>query len=189
SVARTRTCATRSSAAFAAAATPRSSPSTARWWPSTWTTARASSCGGSAPSRRACRSPWASTSTRSSHRRWSRTPPSSPATGQTTQGQALLERMLDLAWQRRADFLYKGAPLASQIAHARTLTEGPVILVDHGDNTASGGTQDVMNVVAEVMRQRLQDVLVGPICDPTAVARIVSAGTVASVTLDLGGRI
>src|SRR5439155_984376 len=39
--------------------------------------------------------------------------------GQTTQGQALLERMLDLAWRRRADFLYKGAPLVSQIAHAR----------------------------------------------------------------------
>src|SRR5207249_7816081 len=86
--------------------------------------------------------------------------------GQTTQGQALLERMLDLAWRRRADFLYKGAPLVSQIAHARTLTEGPVILVDHGDNTASGGTQDVMSVVAEVMRQGLRDVLVGPICDP-----------------------
>jgi len=69
------------------------------------------------------------------------------------------------------------------------LTEGPVILVDHGDNTASGGTQDVMSVVAEVMRQGLDDVLSGPICDPTAVARIVSAGTVASVTMDLGGRI
>src|SRR5438034_1661303 len=109
--------------------------------------------------------------------------------GNTDQGQALLDRMLNLAWERRADFLYNGAPLAAQIAHARTLREGPVILVDHGDNTASGGTQDVMSVVAEVMRQGLQDVLVGPICDPTAVARIVSAGTVASVTMDLGGRI
>src|SRR5204862_727987 len=107
--------------------------------------------------------------------------------GEITQGQALLERMLELAWQRRADFLYKGAPLPSQIAHARTLTEGPVILVDHGDNTASGGTQDVMSVIAEVMRQGLDDVLAGPICDPAAVARIVSAGTAASVTLDLGG--
>jgi microcystin degradation protein MlrC len=109
--------------------------------------------------------------------------------GDTRGGQALLDRMLNLAWERRAAFLYKGAPLASQIAHARTLSEGPVILVDHGDNTASGGTQDVMSVVAEVMRQGLDDVLAGPICDPTAVARIVSAGTAASVTLDLGGRI
>src|SRR5438034_8450275 len=109
--------------------------------------------------------------------------------GDTAQGQALLDRMLNLAWERRADFLYAGAPLASQVAHARTLREGPVILVDHGDNTASGGTQDVMSVMAEVMRQGLDDVLAGPICDPAAVARIVSAGTAASVSLDLGGRI
>src|SRR5687767_10059786 len=56
-------------------------------------------------------------------------------------GQALLDRLLDMAWERRAEFIYKGAPLASQIAHARTLGDGPIVLVDHGDNTASGGTQ------------------------------------------------
>jgi microcystin degradation protein MlrC len=47
----------------------------------------------------------------------------------------------------------------------------------------------VMSVVEEVMRQGLQDVVAGPICDPQAVARIVSAGTAASITLDVGGRI
>jgi microcystin degradation protein MlrC len=109
--------------------------------------------------------------------------------GGTDPGQALLDRMLDLAWERRADFLYQGALLAAQIAHARSLGEGPIVLVDHGDNTASGGTQDVMSVVTEVMKQGLDDVVAGPICDPEAVARIVSAGTAASVSLDLGGRI
>jgi microcystin degradation protein MlrC len=109
--------------------------------------------------------------------------------GRTDHGQALLDRMLALAWERRAAFLYTGAPLASQVAHARTLGEGPIVLVDHGDNTASGGTQDVMSVVAEVMKQGLDDVVAGPICDPAAVARIVSAGTAASVSLDVGGRI
>jgi microcystin degradation protein MlrC len=109
--------------------------------------------------------------------------------GRAGPGQALVDRMLDLAWERRADFLYRGAPLATQVAHARTLGEGPIVLVDHGDNTASGGTQDVMSVVAEVLRQGLEDVVAGPICDPAAVARIVAAGTAASVTLDVGGRI
>jgi len=105
------------------------------------------------------------------------------------EGQALLNRMLDLAWERRAAFLYRGAPLPAQIAHARTLGEGPILLVDHGDNTASGGTQDVMSVVEEVMTQGLEDVAVGPICDPIAVAKIIAAGTAAGVTLDLGGRV
>ena len=83
----------------------------------------------------------------------------------------------------------KGAPLASQIAQARALSEGPIVLVDHGDNTASGGTQDVMSVIAEVERQGLEDVAAGPICDPSAVARLLAAGTAASVTIPLGGRI
>ena len=107
----------------------------------------------------------------------------------TDQGRALLDRLMAMAWERREAFLYKGAPLATQISHARTLGEGPIVLVDHGDNTASGGTQDVMSVIEEVTRQGLADVVAGPICDPASVARIVAAGTAASVTLPLGGKI
>ena len=104
-------------------------------------------------------------------------------------GRALLDRLLGMAWDRRAAFLYTGAPLATQIAHAKTLGDGPIVLVDHGDNTASGGTQDVMSVIEEAMRQGLDDVVAGPICDPVTVKRIVEAGTAASVTLPLGGKI
>lgn len=107
----------------------------------------------------------------------------------TDAGRALRDRLLALAWERREAFLYEGAPLAGQIAHARTLGDGPIVLVDHGDNTASGGTQDVMSVIEEVMRQGLTDVVAGPICDPAAVRRLVEAGTAAGVTLPLGGRI
>src|SRR5206468_5210606 len=104
-------------------------------------------------------------------------------------GKVLLDQLLGLAWERRDSFLYRGEPLSSQIAHARSLGEGPIVLVDHGDNTASGGTQDVMSVIEETMRQGLEDVAAGPICDPAAVKRIVEAGTAAGVTLPLGGRI
>jgi microcystin degradation protein MlrC len=109
--------------------------------------------------------------------------------GQTDRGQALLDRLMAMAWDQRDAFLYHGAPLATQIAHARTLGEGPIVLVDHGDNTASGGTQDVMRVIQEAMTQGLDDVVAGPICDPASVARILDAGTAASVTLPLGGKI
>jgi len=108
---------------------------------------------------------------------------------ETGPGRALLDRLLDMAWERRAAFLYAGAPLSSQVAHAKTLGDGPILLVDHGDNTASGGTQDVMSVIEEVMRQGLTDVVAGPICDPASVARILAAGTAASVTLPLGGKV
>jgi microcystin degradation protein MlrC len=108
---------------------------------------------------------------------------------QADTGKALLDELLGMAWERRKAFLYEGAPLASQIAHAKALGEGPIVLADHGDNTASGGTQDVMSVIAEAMRQGLDDVVAGPICDPESVGRIIAAGTAASVTLSLGGKI
>ena len=105
------------------------------------------------------------------------------------EGRALLDRLLGMAWDRRAAFLYTGAPLAAQLAHAKTLGGGPIVLVDHGDNTASGGTQDVMSVIEEAMRQGLENVVAGPICDPVSVGRILTAGTAAGVTLELGGKI
>lgn len=108
--------------------------------------------------------------------------------GRATEGEGLLNRLLDLAWERREAFLYRGEPLATQVARARTLEGGPIVLVDHGDNTASGGTQDVMSVVEEAMRQGFEDVVAGPICDPAVVARLVEAGVGATVTVALGGK-
>jgi microcystin degradation protein MlrC len=63
-----------------------------------------------------------------------------------------------------------------------------VLLIDHCDNCGSGGAQDVMKVVAEILQQGLDDVAVAPIRDPQAVAKMVEAGIGASVTLALGGR-
>jgi microcystin degradation protein MlrC len=107
----------------------------------------------------------------------------------TAEGEVLLNRLLDMAWDRREAFLYRGAPLAEQVAGAKKLEGGPIILADHGDNTASGGTQDVMSVVEEAQRQGLEDVCAGPIWDPGAVAKMIEAGIGASVALELGGKV
>jgi microcystin degradation protein MlrC len=96
--------------------------------------------------------------------------------------------LADLVWQRRAEFVYVSEPLAESVARAGKMTEGPILLIDHADNCASGGTQDTMAVVAEVLRQGLSDVAVGAIRDPEAVARLIQAGVGATVTLPLGGK-
>jgi microcystin degradation protein MlrC len=99
------------------------------------------------------------------------------------------ERLLDLAWQKRQEFVYRSEPLAESVARAKALQEGPILLIDHADNCASGGTQDTMAVVAEVMRQGLKDVAVAAICDPEAVERMIEAGVGAKVSLALGGKV
>ena len=100
----------------------------------------------------------------------------------------LCRRLLDAAWQRREAFVYRLEPLSESVARAKTLSEGPVLLIDHADNCASGGTQDTVTVLAEVIHQGLEDVAVFGICDPESVARMVEAGVGVRLTLNLGGK-
>ena len=64
-----------------------------------------------------------------------------------------------------------------------------MILLDHYDNTASGGTMDTTEVLAEILRQGLEDVAVFGIFDPAAVEEMVQAGVGAEVTVSLGGKL
>ena len=67
--------------------------------------------------------------------------------------------------------------------------DGPIVLLDHYDNCASGGTMDTTVVLAEILRQGLEDVAAFAIHDPEAVQRAIAAGIGAEVTLSIGGKI
>ena len=101
---------------------------------------------------------------------------------------AMKEALLDQAWAARAQFVYKGEPLADAVARAKTRTEGPVVLLDHCDNVASGGTMDTTAVLAEVLKQGLENVLFYSIHDPESVRQAIAAGVGAEITLSLGGK-
>ena len=95
-------------------------------------------------------------------------------------------------WDDRDDFFYRSAALADSVAQAASLADGadkPVLLLDHGDNCMSGGTCDTMDLLAEVLKQGLEDVVSGPLCDPEAVAILHKAGVGATVTLPVGNKL
>lgn len=99
--------------------------------------------------------------------------------------------ILRRAWAQREQFLHRGAPLEESIAQAKRLAEGaggPILLLDHADNCASGATQDTMYVLREALRQGLTGIAVGPIRDAQAVAQCIEAGIGARVTLAVGGK-
>ncbi len=98
------------------------------------------------------------------------------------------DRILQAAWERREDFVYEHTPLEEQVAAAKEIEEGPVLLLDHADNCGSGATQDVMTVIAEVLRQGLEGVAVAAVWDPGAVQEMQKAGVGSTITLDLGGK-
>ena len=105
----------------------------------------------------------------------------------------LADLIAGFVWDNREGFVYKSEPLELSVTRAKLAADkpgkGPVLMLDHGDNCMSGGTCDDMHVVHEVLRQGLQDVLVGPICDPEAVDQMIRAGIGASVNLPLGDKV
>lgn len=102
--------------------------------------------------------------------------------------QRLRDELLQMAWDSRAQWVYALEPLATSVARAKTLTNFPVMLLDHYDNAASGGTMDTTAVLAEVLHQGLRGVAVFAIFDPQAVQGAIAAGIGASVRLQVGGK-
>ncbi|MCC6471294.1 MAG: M81 family metallopeptidase [Alphaproteobacteria bacterium] len=114
------------------------------------------------------------------------------ADGDPAAAEATRDRLLDMAWERREAFVYRGEPLAQALARARAAAEkpgkGPVILLDHCDNCGSGGTQDDMTVIGAVLRSGLADVAAFSVADPQAVAELIAAGVGRRASVSLGGK-
>jgi microcystin degradation protein MlrC len=114
--------------------------------------------------------------------------------GDRALAEALRDELLDRAWVNREDFVYRLEPLDRSLARAKSLEppkpgEGPIVLLDHYDNCASGGTMDTTVVLAEILRQGLEEVAAFAIYDPQAVREAIAAGIGARVTLSIGGKL
>jgi microcystin degradation protein MlrC len=105
------------------------------------------------------------------------------------------DELLDRAWEQRARFVYRVEPLADSMARAAALAKskpepsGPIVLLDHSDNCASGGTMDTMTVLGAMLDAGLEDAAAFAIFDPQAVQQLIAAGVGAEVTLPLGGKL
>ena len=107
-------------------------------------------------------------------------------------GQALADRIARQIWDDRAQFVYDSEPLQDSLVRAQTLAQGasrPVLLLDHSDNCMSGGTCDAMDVLEAALGQGLDDIAVGPLCDPQAVQALLQAGVGEQVVLELGNKV
>jgi len=107
--------------------------------------------------------------------------------------QAHVDELLDQAWQDRHRFVYEIESLANSMDRGREAASkpgtGPVVMLDHYDNTASGGTMDTTEVLAAVLDAGLEDVAVFGFYDPEVVAQMAAAGVGATVTVELGGKL
>ncbi len=100
----------------------------------------------------------------------------------------LRDELLDQAWNAREQFVFEHQDLEQSVARASQMGVAPVVLLDHCDNTASGGTMDTTVVLAEILRQGLDQVVFYAIYDPEAAAAAAQAGVGADIDLSLGGK-
>jgi microcystin degradation protein MlrC len=100
--------------------------------------------------------------------------------GDAQLAEELRDELLGRAWVEREAFVYKLEPLQRSVSRAKTMPpsqpgDGPIVLLDHYDNCASGGTMDTTVVLAEILRQGLEDVAAFAIYDPAAVQQAIAA--------------
>src|SRR5260370_7928826 len=105
----------------------------------------------------------------------------------------LRDELLDQAWTDREDFVYRIEPLPQSLARAKALPppgagEGPIVLLDHYDNCASGGTMDTTVVLSAILREGLDNVAAFAIYDPEAVQQAIAAGIGSPISLSNGGK-
>lgn len=110
------------------------------------------------------------------------------ADGDQARAEAVRDELLEAAWEQREEFIFDSRPIGETLEEVAHLTGEPIILLDHADNSASGGTQDTTAVLAAVIGAGLEDVAMFAICDPDAVQQMISAGVGNDVELQLGAR-
>ncbi len=105
------------------------------------------------------------------------------------------DELLAMAWAARSQFVYRPEPLAQSMAQALALAAdkpagaGPVVLLDHCDNCASGGSMDTMTVLGAMLDAGMQDAAAFAIFDPHAVQALIATGVGQEATLALGGKL
>ena len=114
--------------------------------------------------------------------------------GDRALAERLRDALLNEAWSDREAFVYRLEPLDQSLARAKALSsanpgDGPIVLLDHYDNCASGGTMDTTAVLAAILREGLDNVAAFAIYDPAAVQQAIAAGIGAELSLAIGGKI
>jgi microcystin degradation protein MlrC len=109
--------------------------------------------------------------------------------GDLARAKAYRDELLAMAWAQRQAFVYQIEPLKDSLARAKNMSDGPIVLLDHYDNAASGGTMDCMTVLRAILDADLENVAAFAIHDPAAVRAMIAAGVGSEVTLPLGGKI
>jgi len=91
------------------------------------------------------------------------------------------------AWERRAEYVGDTPSADEALLHAMAAQQGPILLLDVGDNIGGGSAADSTFLLEAAQRLGVRRYL-QTLYDPEAVAACVAAGVGATVTLAVGAK-
>jgi microcystin degradation protein MlrC len=100
---------------------------------------------------------------------------------------AMANELAEIAWASRNEMIIHNTSPRDAVAEAIAHPEGPVMLVDVGDNIGGGTPGDGTVLLAELLAQHAQGACM-VINDPEAVQAAVAAGPGATVETTVGGK-
>ena len=92
-----------------------------------------------------------------------------------------------LAWERRAELQGDVLSIVDALHYADAAPEGPIVLMDVGDNIGGGSSADSTYLLAEAQRLGIKSFL-QTLYDPEPVRACEAAGVGATITLAVGGK-
>lgn len=96
--------------------------------------------------------------------------------------------LAQMAWERRAEFLYAPTSVADAV-HKALVTQGqPVVIADIADNPGGGGSNDGVEILRELMKQNVSSAAISSIYDPEVVQKAIAAGVGNTLTTSLGAK-
>ncbi|MCM8748069.1 M81 family metallopeptidase [Thermomicrobiaceae bacterium CFH 74404] len=107
--------------------------------------------------------------------------------GDPAEAERIASEIAALAWSLREEFRVRNVPPKEAVAEAIGYPEGPVVLVDVGDNIGGGSSGDGTVLLAELLAQGAREATV-VIADPEAVAAAFAVGVGGMVETTVGGK-
>ena len=98
------------------------------------------------------------------------------------------DRLTNMAWQRRREFLYTPTTIADAVSRAREVAGRPVVIADAADNPGGGAANDSVEILREMLRQGVTDAAVATVYDPDVVRQVAEAGIGATLSVTLGAK-
>ena len=99
-----------------------------------------------------------------------------------------VHHLSDMLWKRRKEFSYTPTAIADAVQKAISSVEKPVVISDMSDNPGGGSANDGVEILKELVRQKVNHAAVATVYDPEIAETAHAAGIGSEIEITLGAK-